>query len=167
MRELKQRHSVHGIFQHKCLNTDVPIPFRANMSEDTPYGRPCRACTDFKSWMKTGPKGVAAPEEKKTEGGGKKESSLGGGIKVTATETTETPADHHLCPPDRMELGNSSWSLLHSLAAYYPARPSAAQQEDARQFMQIFSRLYPCQESSLSTIQYIIYSDSPPQPQLR
>jgi len=38
------------------------------------------------------------------------------------------PEDHHQCPPDRMELGAKSWTLLHSIAAYFPASPTPAQQ---------------------------------------
>jgi FAD-linked sulfhydryl oxidase len=51
-----------------------------------------------------------------------------------------------LCPPDRQELGSATWSLLHSVAAYYPDRPSPRQQADAKQFLTLFSRLYPCHE---------------------
>ena len=47
---------------------------------------------------------------------------------------------HHQCPPDRMELGSRSWSLLHSVAAYFPSQPTLQQQEDARNFMHLFSR---------------------------
>ena len=56
------------------------------------------------------------------------------------------PADHHECPPDRMELGSRSWTLLHSIAAYFPAQPTHQQQQDAKIFLDTFSRLYPCQE---------------------
>ena len=76
--------------------------------------------------------------------------------------------DHQLgvCPPDRQvivstvnklfiqcllmqpiqELGVSTWSLLHSVAAYYPDKPTPAQQADAKIFLSTFSRLYPCHE---------------------
>ena len=37
-----------------------------------------------------------------------------------------------LCPPDRQELGSATWSLLHSVAAYYPDRPTPRQQADAK-----------------------------------
>ena len=51
-----------------------------------------------------------------------------------------------LCPPDRQELGSATWSLLHSVAAYYPDRPSPRQQAEATLFLTLFSRLYPCAE---------------------
>lgn len=51
------------------------------------------------------------------------------------------PAD---CPADVEELGRSSWTLLHTMSANYPERPSRGEQEQAKTFMQLFSRLYPC-----------------------
>ena len=83
------------------------------MTEEV-YGRPCRACNDFKDFMKTGPTQQAKPKVE--------------------------PVEPHECPPDRMELGNKSWSLLHSVAAYFPSQPTPEQQEDARNFMHLFSR---------------------------
>ena len=91
------------------------------MTTEEVHGRPCRACTDFKSFMKT----VPAP-------GGQ----TGAGVEKEARGDPQ----HHQCPPDRMELGSRSWSLLHSVAAYFPSQPTVQQQEDARNFMHLFSR---------------------------
>ena len=41
-------------------------------------------------------------------------------------------------------LGRSTWTLLHSIAATYPTRPTARGQQDLRTFIDTFSRLYPC-----------------------
>ncbi|KAH9365432.1 hypothetical protein HPB48_021100 [Haemaphysalis longicornis] len=49
-------------------------------------------------------------------------------------------------PPDRSQLGRCSWSLLHSVAAYYPVRPTPAQQRDAEAFFRLFAKLYPCDD---------------------
>eukprot|EP00090_Calanus_glacialis_P014617 TRINITY_DN23444_c0_g1_i1.p1 TRINITY_DN23444_c0_g1~~TRINITY_DN23444_c0_g1_i1.p1 ORF type:complete len:191 (-),score=66.40 TRINITY_DN23444_c0_g1_i1:135-707(-) len=129
------------------------------MADDPPHGKPCRACTDFKSWMKTGPPGVASPTAKKSAPASESVSPSSNSSKtqdkadapasssvLAPIPDSLTPADHHLCPPDRMELGNSSWTLLHSMAAYFPSTPTSQQKNDASQFMHIFSRLYPCQE---------------------
>lgn len=48
------------------------------------------------------------------------------------------------CPPDVAELGRSSWTLLHSIAATYPAKPTSEQQQDMSVFMRIFAKVYPC-----------------------
>ena len=57
------------------------------------------------------------------------------------TSQLESPTD---CPPDVEQLGRASWTLLHTIAAQYPEHPSSEQQNDVRQFMGSFSRLYPC-----------------------
>jgi len=48
------------------------------------------------------------------------------------------------CPPDVEVLGRNSWTLLHTVAASYPEKPSPQQQADARSFISSFARLYPC-----------------------
>ncbi|CAP49245.1 uncharacterized protein PODANS_5_5710 [Podospora anserina S mat+] len=48
------------------------------------------------------------------------------------------------CPPDVVALGRSSWTLLHSIAATYPEKPTPSEQSDVISFMKLFSKLYPC-----------------------
>jgi len=106
--------------------------------------KPCRACSDFKSWVKAVPGGLPGvdppQEEQKSQNSSK---SL-----VDQEEPDRAITDHQqgICPPDRQELGVASWSLLHSVAAYYPAKPTPQQQADASLFLTLFSRLYPCHE---------------------
>jgi FAD-linked sulfhydryl oxidase len=57
------------------------------------------------------------------------------------TAALEPPTD---CPQDVEQLGRSSWSLLHTMAATYPEQPTTDQQRDASSFISSFSRLYPC-----------------------
>ncbi|AET41621.1 flavin-linked sulfhydryl oxidase Ecym_8345 [Eremothecium cymbalariae DBVPG len=47
-------------------------------------------------------------------------------------------------PPDVEQLGRSSWTLLHTVAATYPEVPSDHQKKEMNQFMNIFSHVYPC-----------------------
>ena len=58
-----------------------------------------------------------------------------------ASSSLQPPAD---CPADVESLGRAAWTLLHTMTAAYPTRPSPGQQTDARQFLSSFSRLYPC-----------------------
>ncbi|XP_077526781.1 evr1_Alr domain-containing protein Alr [Haemaphysalis longicornis] len=92
--------------------------------------KPCRACSDFKAWAKS-------------KGGTPAKAGAGaaGGV-AAATEEDE----YRDCPPDRSQLGRCSWSLLHSVAAYYPVRPTPAQQRDAEAFFRLFAKLYPCDD---------------------
>ena len=48
------------------------------------------------------------------------------------------------CPPDRDELGRHSWTLLHTLAAYFPDEPTADESKAAVGFVQALGILYPC-----------------------
>jgi mitochondrial FAD-linked sulfhydryl oxidase len=48
------------------------------------------------------------------------------------------------CPLSREDLGNSTWSVLHSVAANFPDKPSALQKVQARRFFDALADLYPC-----------------------
>jgi len=119
------------------------------MPEGEIPGKPCRACTDFKQWMKVGP---SKESDQGTKSGPSPnliepvQEAEGSNQKVKEIEVNRAVLDQKagICPPDRAELGSSSWNLLHSLAAYYPDKPSLSEQADAKQFLTLFSRLYPC-----------------------
>ena len=50
------------------------------------------------------------------------------------------------CPLDKNELGRQSWSVLHTIAAYYSDKPTVSQQQDMSNLFNIWSRVYPCKE---------------------
>eukprot|EP00301_Raphidiophrys_heterophryoidea_P009817 c1478_g1_i1.p1 GENE.c1478_g1_i1~~c1478_g1_i1.p1 ORF type:complete len:193 (-),score=34.63 c1478_g1_i1:247-825(-) len=50
------------------------------------------------------------------------------------------------CPPDREDIGRAGWTLLHTIAAYYPQTPTEQDKTDARALIRGFAHLYPCGE---------------------
>ncbi|KAK7943280.1 FAD-linked sulfhydryl oxidase ALR [Apiospora aurea] len=119
-------------------------------------GKPCRACSSkmaFSAFVSQQTK----PNQKASSGaipGMMAGMMAGGGAGAASAKTntntssspfapTEIPSRSD-CPPDVEELGRSTWTLLHSIAATYPSAPSPTEQTDLRSFMGAFSRLYPC-----------------------
>ncbi|RKO87142.1 ERV/ALR sulfhydryl oxidase domain-containing protein, partial [Blyttiomyces helicus] len=48
------------------------------------------------------------------------------------------------CPPDGPELGRSTWSFLHTMAAYYPPQPTPTDRTMMSGFVDALARFYPC-----------------------
>ncbi|XP_076283517.1 evr1_Alr domain-containing protein Alr [Lasioglossum baleicum] len=92
--------------------------------------KPCRACTDFKTWAKIQKKTFESEKESEK----KQEKNQSVNIKGRRND----------CPLDKDELGSKTWSFLHTMAAYYPDQPSEAQKSDMKQFFYSFSQFYPC-----------------------
>lgn len=89
-------------------------------------GKPCRTCntlTDFQQAMFS--KGPSISPSN-----------------MTAQE--KTPQGFRDEPPDGGQLGRNTWTLLHSVAAYYPMKPSSTQKEEMVQFLKTFSHFFPC-----------------------
>lgn len=42
------------------------------------------------------------------------------------------------------ELGNSTWNLIHTMAAYYPEKPTSEKQKATKQFINSLGEVYPC-----------------------
>ncbi|KAF2027235.1 mitochondrial FAD-linked sulfhydryl oxidase-like protein ERV1 [Setomelanomma holmii] len=86
-----------------------------------PDGKPCRTCTDVKSWF-----AMTGTKPKKS---------------TAAAAMPTIPSD---CPPDIETLGRSSWTLLHSITATYPVEPTPQLQTETKSFLTTFGKLYPC-----------------------
>ncbi|ODV90893.1 hypothetical protein CANCADRAFT_57300 [Tortispora caseinolytica NRRL Y-17796] len=82
-------------------------------------GKPCRACNTLQDFLGSQPEKKRAMQPR--------------------SEKIQSE-----CPPDVEELGRSTWTFLHSMAAYYPENPTAMEQIETAQFIRTFSKLYPC-----------------------
>lgn len=61
-----------------------------------------------------------------------------------------------------ISIGYHTWSLLHSMVAYYPDEPSYQQRKDMDNFFRLIGRLYPCETCArdftmLYVISYALY----------
>lgn len=48
------------------------------------------------------------------------------------------------CPPDSTQLGQSTWTFLHTMAAYYPEKATQDDQSIMMAFIDGLARFYPC-----------------------
>ncbi|OAD77316.1 hypothetical protein PHYBLDRAFT_108245 [Phycomyces blakesleeanus NRRL 1555(-)] len=94
-------------------------------------GKPCRVCNDFKTWTKA--------EKKNTKTSTAKSVNTDPGPK----EDEETWRRNN-CPADVATLGRSTWTLLHTMAAYYPEKPAEEEKKSMTRFMESFAQHYPC-----------------------
>ena len=121
-----------------------------NTSSSSDSSKPdedCRACKDIQKFIKGytyGHRSAKKAAEEKRDGKTSKTPSSTSRTIATMAPATSTTADDRECPLDRAELGRNSWSVLHTMAAYYPTRPTLAQQHAMSEFMSGFSRFYPC-----------------------
>jgi FAD-linked sulfhydryl oxidase len=130
--------------------------------------KPCRACTDFKSWMHLGgptatKTATNTPEDKantdtnnkadkkivaenKADSSSKEEAKDNKQDNIASPVVDLAARDHKagVCPPDSLELGSATWTFLHSVAAYYPENPTDQHKQDALNLINSLPRLYPC-----------------------
>ena len=60
------------------------------------------------------------------------------------TSDTDVYFDENQNPLDINELGNATWGLLHTIAAYYPNEPSKTRKESTRSFLFLLAEIFPC-----------------------
>ncbi|KAJ5555182.1 ERV/ALR sulphydryl oxidase [Penicillium sp. DV-2018c] len=121
-------------------DTKAPLPKGVVLDKD---GKPCRTCTSVASWraltkqaeLNKNPTSPSASTPTKMT------TSTPALAAAATPQPSELPSD---CPPDVEQLGRSTWTLLHSMAATYPEKASTEHQDNMRGFLKFFSKLYPC-----------------------
>ncbi|PWZ01705.1 FAD-dependent thiol oxidase [Testicularia cyperi] len=119
-----------------------------------PDGKPCRACNSklaFAAAMK-GTKGAGSGSgsgSAATSGAKAATAGAAAAAASVAAAASSAPSDNagsrpSECPPDGEELGRSTWTFLHSAAAYFPEDPSAQQQSSMLAMLRALPDLYPC-----------------------
>lgn len=109
-------------------------------------GKPCRTCTSSAAWksmMKSSSFTKKPTHAPSTPSSSQSESSTPS-LPSSMSASSPPSVTENECPPDVEELGRSSWTLLHSISATYPERPTPAHQAKTNTFIQLFSQLYPC-----------------------
>ncbi|CAO3570921.1 unnamed protein product [Mortierella alpina] len=114
-----------------------------------PDGKPCRTCTDWKTWSKIGKAKAKKDSKETTSSPSTSASGAAGAASVVAGSTPGTSAAstfnyENECPPDKEILGRATWTFLHTMAAYYPEKPSAMEQTTMKSLLSSFSQFYPC-----------------------
>ncbi|CAG8185812.1 unnamed protein product [Penicillium nalgiovense] len=120
-------------------DSKAPLPKGVVLDKD---GKPCRTCTSVASWRALTKQADLKNANSTSTSSTSKMTIPTAGLAAAATPSpSETPSD---CPPDVEELGRSTWTLLHSMAATYPEKADAEHQANMGGFLKFFSKLYPC-----------------------
>lgn len=127
-----------------------------------PDGKPCKICTAFRHWKPRVDKGKQqSPSGEQGSGSSQQKTAAmmaafasGTGFASTSASTSEqtttapTPEPEYVrpanCPPDVEQLGNATWTFLHTTAAYYPDAPTMAHRVNMLSLLRALPVLYPC-----------------------
>ena len=102
-------------------------------------GKPCKSCNSLRDFQMMGMAG------------------MGGAVATppASNSVQQAPPEAARDPPDSWELGNHTWTFLHSMAAKYPNNPTEPQKQDMSTFISLFSRFYPCEPCAEDFQEYI------------
>jgi len=124
-----------------------------------PDGKPCKVCNSWQDWAKLKTKKKSGAESssstKSAASGMAGFAALMGNSASSSTEKTQSTSSHYAaappqeadrndCPADTALLGRSTWTFLHTTAAYYPVKAPPQAQKNMISLLSSLSLLYPC-----------------------
>ncbi len=114
-----------------------------------PDGKPCKVCNSWQDWakLKMKKKGNSSTSTSAAGMGGFAAMMSGTSSPAkTSTYSSASPQrlDRSDCPADTALLGRSTWTFLHTTAAYYPVQAPPEAQDNMRKLLSSLSLLYPC-----------------------
>ncbi|OCB85544.1 FAD-dependent thiol oxidase [Sanghuangporus baumii] len=102
-----------------------------------PDGKPCRVCTAFRHWN---PMKAYKSNSSKSSNDDATLAAMAGAM-GTLAQPNGPPPD---CPPDKDQLGRSTWTFLHATAAYYPDQPTSTHRKRMLGILFALPVLFPC-----------------------
>ncbi|KAI8339797.1 hypothetical protein EDC96DRAFT_337460 [Choanephora cucurbitarum] len=132
------------------VNEQVQVDPETGKAIPMKDGKPCRVCVDFKTWSKLEKNKAKSDTKTESSTTSQQTTSQQTTAKQTAinNETSKQQLDDDWkqknCPADVETLGRHTWTLLHTMAAYYPEKPEKKQQESMKTFFESFAENYPC-----------------------
>ena len=115
-----------------------------------PDGKPCKICTAFRNWKPRVDKSKQPPN---APAGQQKTAAMmaafatGAGFTASQTQAQSQdvePVRPANCPPDVEQLGNATWTFLHTTAAYYPEKPTMQHRVNMLSLLRALPVLYAC-----------------------
>ena len=110
------------------------------------HGKVCKVCNSWRDFAKVSP--GSSSKLPSTSSSGKGALSGLGAFGAMASAQPAQPArsarDRRECPPDVEALGRSTWTFLHTTAAYYPVHAPPDTQRNMLNLLKSLSIFYPC-----------------------
>lgn len=110
-------------------------------------GKVCKVCNSWQDFGKMKVKKKVGAGAGGMAGFGAMISGSNVNTSKTSTYADEPPQnlDRKDCPADTALLGRSTWTFLHTTAAYYPLQAPLETQNNMKRLLSSLSLLYPCQ----------------------
>jgi FAD-linked sulfhydryl oxidase len=124
-----------------------------------PDGKVCKVCNSWQDWgkmkmKKKSPAGSSSTTSSAASGmagfAAMMGNSASSSIKQPPSDSPEysplppQEVDRNDCPADTALLGRSTWTFLHTTAAYYPLKAPPQAQQNMISLLSSLSFLYPC-----------------------